>query len=119
MAACQVANCTNPAKHVVDIRPGGDYPVLQRALCADHYNDFRIGGKMADDNGQLLMGDQLPYEIVGLQQHEDVHGTTVTLQLGRPPQVLQTVNFRVGKDFVIGDIDDPQVQSKLTSRGRE
>lgn len=113
MSECRVKGCALDAVEVVELNEA-DGPLLETAVCGVHALDLRAGGKFQfGERGTILMGDSLPLELVDYSIREDGAGQTVTLHLGRGPEITRTVEMRVSSDFVLGDPDDPWLRAKI------
>jgi hypothetical protein len=115
MSECSVVGCANPAVEVVNLNDEGG-PLMEALVCTDHALDLRAGGSFQfGERSEILMGDSLPLELVNVTIADDGAGQTVTLQLGRGPQITQTIAMRVGKDFIIGNRDDWWVEATIAA----
>jgi hypothetical protein len=102
---CIVEKCEQDAVEVVDLGTETG-PGLEFAVCSDHALDLRAGATYELRDRVLLMGDDLPLELVDWSAESNLGGITFHLKLGRGPQVQQEVSFRARDGFRFGYEDD-------------
>jgi hypothetical protein len=102
VADCNVKNCPKSATEIVETTVEGG-PLMQAAACATHALEIRAGARfMYGENHELLMGEDLPLDLVTYKVRNDGHGVTIELSLGRGPEVRQKVSFRAEPGFRFG-----------------
>ncbi|MBD8517070.1 hypothetical protein [Plantibacter sp. CFBP 8804] len=103
---CSVQNCGRTATEIVATNVEGS-PYTETVTCPEHALEIRAGAAfIVGEKQELVMGDNLPLELVTYRVKFDPHGLIFTLSLGRGPEVQQVVQFRTGSDFRFGEPGD-------------
>lgn len=91
--ACSVKGCDEPATDAFQLQ---DAPLLEAAVCTFHNTALMAGEPWELENGYgaLLMGDDLPLDLITWSETRTVGSSIITLDLGRDGIKQRAVSFR-------------------------
>jgi hypothetical protein len=96
---CSVKGCDYPSTEAFELL---DAPLLEAAVCTFHHTALMAGEPWAleDGIGALLMGDDLPVDLIDWSETRTVGSSVITFKLGRDGIERQTISFRADPSMI-------------------